>query len=79
MLHLTCIKDFSQSRRVYQSTLDFEIKVGDNVILIEANNLSDSENLYWLISINDDDSYGENSYGYLVQFENHNDFQKHFE
>ena len=79
MLHLTCIKGLSQSRRVFQSIKGFEIQVGDEVVLNKANNLPDNENLYWLISINDDDNYGEDSYGYLIEFDNNDEFQKHFE
>jgi len=79
MLHLTCIKELSQTRRVFQSIMNFEIQVGDQVILNKADNLSDSENLYWLISINHDDSYGEDDYGYLIQFDSKDDFEKYFE
>ena len=78
MLNLTCIKDFSQSRRVYQSLKLVNVQEGDDVTLMKANNLPDSDNLYWVMSINDDDSYGNDSYGYLVHIDD-SDLETYFE
>lgn len=78
MLNLTCIKDFSQSRIVYTSTKSVHIEKGDDVVLLKATNLSDSDNLFWVLSVNDDDSYGNDSYGYLVHLDN-DDMNSHFE
>ena len=78
MLNLTCIKDFSQSRMVFTSTKGVHIEKGDSVVLLKATNLSDSDNLFWVISINEDDSYGNDSYGYLVHLDS-DDMSNHFE
>lgn len=78
MLNLTCIKDFSQSRMVFTSTKEVYIEKGDDVVLMKATNLSDSDNLFWVISINGDDSYGDDSYGYLVHLDN-DDMNNYFE
>ena len=78
MLNLTCIKDFSQSRRVYQSLQTIKVRKGDEITLIKADNLPDSDNLYWILSINDDDSYGNDSYGYLAHLDS-TELQSHFE
>ena len=78
MLNLTCIKDFSQSRMVFTSTKGVYIEKGDNVVLMKATNLSDSDNLFWVLSINDDDSYGNDSYGYLVHLDS-DDMNNYFE
>ena len=78
MLNLPCIKDFSQSRRVYQSLKAVNVQEGDEITLTKAGNLPDSENLYWVLSINGDDSYGNDSYGYLVHIDS-NDLDSHFE
>lgn len=78
MFNLTCIKDFSQSRMVYLSTKGVYIEKGDDVVLLKATNLSDSDNLFWVISINGDDRYGNDSYGYLVHLDS-DDMNKHFE
>jgi len=78
MLNLTCIKAFSQSRMVFTSTKGVHIDTDDDVTLLKASNLSDSDNLYWVISINDDHSYGNDSYGYLVHLDA-SDLETYFE
>jgi hypothetical protein len=77
-LELTCIKPFTQSRRVFSSVLTIDLDVGDIVTLALATNLPDSEGCYWVMAVNDDHSYGENSYGYLIELED-DEKQEYFE
>ena len=68
-LELTCTKPFSQSRTVFQTKLVIDLEVGDTVSLYPAVNIPDNENYYWVMSINQDTSYADHNYGYLVHID----------
>ena len=75
-LELTCIKPLTISRFVYQRNMTLKFSIDDEIVLYKATNIPDSDGWYWIQSVNDDYSYGEDHYGYLIQIE---DIENYFE
>ncbi len=76
---LTCIKPLTISRFVYQRNMTLEFSIDDKVVSNKATNIRNTTNddgWYWVQSVNDDYSYGEDAYGYLIQIE---DIENYFE
>jgi hypothetical protein len=67
MITVQMNEDYDASRNLGWSREEAELKKGDVVTLIPADNLSDNEgNEYWLESVNEDYKYAEYSYGILI-------------
>ena len=71
---LTCIKPLTISRFVYQRNMVLEFSIDDKVVLNKATNIPNSDGWYWVQSVNDDYSYGEDAYGYLTRIEDIENF-----
>ena len=75
-LELTCIKPLTISRFVFQRNMTLEFSIDDEIVLNKATNIPNSNGWYWVQSVNDNYSYGEDAYGYLIQIE---DIENYFE
>ena len=58
--------------------LSVDLEVGDTVLLYPAVNIPDNENYYWVMAINEDTSYADHNYGYLVYLDDETK-KEHFE
>ena len=77
-LELTCKKPINFNRTVYSRNMPVSLEIGDEIVIMKADNLPNNENEYWVTSINDDTFYGEDPYGYLV-FLDRLEIEKYFE
>ena len=75
---LTCIKEMRQQRNVFSTSRTIDLQPRDEIEIIPASNLPNSDGYYWVLSINDDGKYGDDSYGYLIYIDEE-DFQNYFE
>ena len=56
--------------------MTLEFSIDDEIVLNKATNIPNSNGWYWVQSVNDNYSYGEDAYGYLIQIE---DIENYFE
>ena len=69
------IKDLTIFRSIFRTNMHLKLKKGDVLTLINATNLADHQNLYWIVAVNDDWEVSNSICGHLFDTEQ---YKSHF-